>query len=221
MYEPDIAPLHCLVKWSTMQLNALAGIFVGGKGTRLGGIPKGLLKSPRGPGTLVENLAHKLETLGFDRIVLVGQHAAYDRLTLPQLADSHAGVGPKAGLLALVRHAVSLNRKFVFAFACDMPHINSALIRQLCTHAPEAVALVGRREMREPLCARYLAAAIESTLMRQLAKHQLSLMSLLDELGTGCVELPANADSAHALVDWDEPSDLPSTVEELLEYQKQ
>ena len=194
------------------RFNGVAGIFIGGSGSRLGGIPKGLLPSPCVELTLVEDIARKLDIAGVDHTVLVGEHRAYDNVQMPKIQDAADGQGPVAGLLALARYAIDLNRRFVLAVACDMPYLSIALLRLLCTHDLEAIALVPKRELREPLCARYQARAVEDQLVRNFREGKLSLMSLLNELGTQCTDFAPDAEMSNALTDWDEPDDLPASI---------
>ena len=81
----------------------LVGIFVGGKGRRMGGVAKGLLTAPGGTATLVARLARVVrEAFGEVDLVLVGSADAYAAQGLPSLADDPPGVGPIGGLSALL-----------------------------------------------------------------------------------------------------------------------
>ncbi|HEY5241286.1 MAG TPA: NTP transferase domain-containing protein, partial [Polyangiaceae bacterium] len=102
---------------------AVAGVFVGGAGVRMGGLAKGLLRGPDGS-SLVERWAGMLRELGIP-IVLVGEGAAYEGLGLPMLKDEPPGVGPLGGLVALLRHA---GTRRALAFACDMPFVSRGLV---------------------------------------------------------------------------------------------
>ena len=57
---------------------ALAGIFVGGAGERMGGVAKGLMRTPDGT-TVVERLRTILSKAGVD-VVLVGEREEYEGL---------------------------------------------------------------------------------------------------------------------------------------------
>ena len=94
----------------------LAGIFVGGRSTRMGGRPKGLLRVPSGE-TLVERWSSIFAALSIPA-VLVGQNPAYARLGMEQLEDAAPNIGPLGGLLALLERAKS---GFAIAVACDSP----------------------------------------------------------------------------------------------------
>ena len=61
---------------------AIAGVFVGGAGTRMGGVPKGLLRAPDGP-AIVERSRSALAAAGVTEVVLVGQA----RVGMPPVVD--------------------------------------------------------------------------------------------------------------------------------------
>ena len=73
----------------------IIGIFVGGRGSRMGGVAKGLLKAPSSEATLVERLRMELESALPDaEVVLVGAAEAYADLGLDAISDEPAGLGP-------------------------------------------------------------------------------------------------------------------------------
>ncbi|HSO38965.1 MAG TPA: NTP transferase domain-containing protein, partial [Labilithrix sp.] len=117
------------------QASNLAGIFVGGASTRMGGRPKGLLRVSSGE-TLVERWKKLFDDLAIP-CVLVGDGArdAYRDAGLEILADERAGdaLGPLGGLLALLGRA---REGAVIAVACDMPFVSPELVRRLASAAP-------------------------------------------------------------------------------------
>src|SRR5262249_45828627 len=120
----------------------LCGIFVGGAGSRMGGVPKGLLPSgPQGP-NLVERLSAQLRAaLNSPELVLVGARPEYDALGLEVIADTITGIGPLGGLEALLTSAQQRNLSHVLALACDMPYVNAPLLTRLVNEHPDATAL--------------------------------------------------------------------------------
>ncbi len=190
----------------------LAGIFIGGQSRRMLGTPKGLLQPPGGEQNLVERLVDNLVAAGLPDIVLVGDNAAYRRLAIPMVSDSPKGQGPMAGLMSLAEQAAKSQFEFVLAVACDMPGVDTALLRQLLRELPSADALVPRREHWEPLCARYRVHAVLPFLQRLLEQGQYRMTTLLELLGAACVPLSIEPAKAKALEDWDAPSDLPAGV---------
>jgi molybdenum cofactor guanylyltransferase len=176
---------------------ALAGIFIGGESSRLGGHPKGLLTSPSGP-TIVERWCELFRELAIP-CVLVGSQHAYDRVPLESLPDEPHGTGPLGGLVALLARAASGP---VIAVACDMPYVERRLLERLATHAPSANIVAPKRGPRwEPLFARYDAAAVLPLARARVAGANRSLQGLLDQ--AGAVPLPLEAEEWQELRDWD------------------
>ena len=182
----------------------VVGLFVGGRASRMGGAPKGLLPTASGV-PIIERSAQLAESLGAS-VVLVGAHAAYaawsEARGVRTLADAGSQLGPLGGLLALLRST----RGHVIALACDMPHVSHELLRRLI-EAPPAPIVAPRREGRwEPLFARYDAAQVEPLASAHAASRRTALWQLLD--AAGAVELPLAADEHAQLDDWDAPGDV-------------
>ena len=188
-----------------MHASLVAGIFVGGGSTRMGGQPKGLLRAPSGE-TLVERWKSVFAELAVP-CVLVGERAkdAYAPAGLEVLADEHAAddLGPLGGLLALLGHA---GDAAAIVVACDMPFVSVELVRRLAHARTAAPAIAARREGRwEPFFARYDAKVVLPTALAHARAHRGSLQALLDAVGA---EELAMSDAEHAeLRDWDTPED--------------
>lgn len=180
----------------------LAGVFVGGRGARMGGRPKGLLSTPDGV-TLVERLRALLMETGAE-VVLVGASDAYASLRLETIADEPRGVGPLGGLAGLLRRARGAP---TLALACDLPYVSAGLLARLVSAAPAPVVAPKRDGRWEPLCARYDPAQVQPVVERMLAARRHALQAVLDE--AGAVALPLSADEALELRDWDVPEDVP------------
>ena len=180
---------------------ALAGIFVGGAGKRMGGVAKGLLRTEDGT-TIVERLRGMLEQLGL-RVVLVGAGAAYAGLGLEVVADEPSGIGPLGGLSALLRCA---DDAWVIALACDMPFVTGEIVERLLAASNDAPIVAPRRDGRwEPLCARYDPARVIAHALALARTRDHSLQRLLRD--SGAVELPLGPQEADLLRDWDTPED--------------
>lgn len=183
-------------------LIALAGIFVGGNGTRMGGVAKGLLPTAGGK-TIIERWQVILDELGVG-IVLVGTHDAYRALGIEVIADQPPGIGPLGGLIALLRRAGATP---ALALACDMPFVSVALIRRLLTASPNAPVVAPRRAGRwEPLCARYDGPRVleHAVSLSEGSRH--SLQRLLDDVGA--MDLPLAQQQFDEMCDWDTPEDI-------------
>lgn len=188
-----------------MHASLVAGIFVGGSSSRMGGRPKGLLRAPSGE-TLVERWKGLFATLGIP-CVLVGERAkeAYAAAGLDVLADERSAedLGPLGGLLALLGHA---GDRAAIAVACDMPFVSLELLRRLAETRSPAPALAARRDERwEPFFARYDAKAVLPTARAHADARRGSLQALLDAVHAE--ELPMSAAEHAELRDWDTPED--------------
>jgi molybdopterin-guanine dinucleotide biosynthesis protein A len=176
----------------------------------MGGVAKGLLKSPDSDATLLERLlAQSRQAESGAELVLVGEADAYAAFGLPMLRDSPAGMGPLGGLLALLEYAESRGADFALALACDLPYLSSALLSRLAAEVPDAVALVTRQAgVRNPLVARYTVAAALPAARQVLLAGRRSLQAVLDELGAGVLTLPLDSAEEQSLWDWDTPDDM-------------
>lgn len=202
--------MDALRSTARMQPSRVAGIFVGGGSTRMGGVPKGLLRVASGE-TIVERWRRIFEELTIP-CVLVGERAkeAYEGVGLDVLADDPAArdLGPLGGVLSLLAHAG--DRK-VIAVACDMPFVSRDLVQRLCSAAPGAAAVAARREGRwEPFFARYDARTVLPIAIAHARERRSSLQALLD--AARAEELLLTGSEHAELRDWDTPADTgPST----------
>ncbi len=188
----------------------VVGIFVGGRGSRMGGVAKGLLKAPDSEATLIERLRNELaRALPDADVVLVGAADAYGGLGLSAVNDEPPGVGPIGGLIGLLAHAERRGAEHALALACDLPRIGSDLLRRLASEANGAGALVtAQGEIRNPLIARYTVARALLAAREALGADQRSLQSVLNRLGDDVVRLRLTATEAMTLDDWDTPDDM-------------
>lgn len=186
----------------------LVGLFVGGRGTRMGGADKGNLRLSSG-----ERLVERLEVearaaLPGAPLVLVGEAAPYADLGLPALADSPAGVGPLGGLRALLVEARACGRPSALVLACDLPYVTRQLMARLSWEAPSAAFLAPREgRLWHTLTARYAVSCLPA-LDAALEAGDLALQRLVARLGSSAVELPVTPSELLELRDWDKPEDL-------------
>jgi hypothetical protein len=87
----------------------------------------------------------------FDRgvveVVLVDAHAAYASMRQPRIDDAPPGIGPTAGVLALLAHATRSGVSYAIAIACDIPSS-----RRPCSYACALPALLFRGNHRRASC---------------------------------------------------------------------
>ena len=188
----------------------VVGLFVGGKSSRFGGLPKGNLRHPSGVRLIERLLSVVREALPGANVVLVGENEAYADLGIPCLTDAPSGIGPLGGLRALLQHAEARGFVSALVLACDLPHVTPELVRRLSTEEPEALALAPReRELWHALTARYASTArIAVDLAVDAGEH--SLQRLFARFGDGARELAVNDAELRALTDWDSPEDMAS-----------
>ncbi len=179
---------------------AVAGIFVGGRGARMGGRAKGLLAGPDGR-PLASRLCEVAAPLA--EVVLVGEASAYAALGVPSIADQPVGIGPLGGLIALLAYA---SDRTVLTLACDMPWVSRGLLRCLLRAASGASIVAPRLQgVWEPLCARYDPSRTLPLAMEHAARGVTSLQRLLEAAQSA--PLPESAYDAAELRDWDTPED--------------
>lgn len=180
----------------------IGGIFVGGRGRRMGGVAKGLLVAPEG-GTIVARTQILLEGAGAT-CVLVGDHPAYASLDLRVIADDPGAEGPLGGLLALLAWAEARGSNVAIALACDMPFVDAALVRRL-VDAPAAPVVAPRHDgIWEPLFARW-SVDVLPRVRTFAASGDRKLQRLLDAVGARPLAL--SDDELLRLRDWDRPEE--------------
>lgn len=190
----------------------LIGIFVGGKGRRMGGVPKGnLLHEGR---SILQRTLDACDAIvspsgaGRSGICLVGDSSAYRAPGTLRLADEPPGMGPMGGLRALLLEALRRD-SVALALANDMPFLDSALLERLCFSLPGAQALAPFDAGRwQPLFARYAPATVLPVLDAALSRLDTSLQVLFDGLGDQAQVFELSALEQETLRDWDRPSDV-------------
>ncbi|MEI9952359.1 MAG: NTP transferase domain-containing protein [Pseudomonadota bacterium] len=185
------------------------GIFVGGKGTRMGGVAKGLLRVPDGSETLVERLVRQCARAAPESaLFLVGQSTPYAALSMPQLADAPAGVGPIGGLRALLLRACADQSELALALACDLPFLDDGVVSSLLLPLSGSARVPFVEGRLQPLAAAYAPAATLSAVDHSLALGKHALMHVLEQLGSELERVEFDAERARALRDWDTPEDV-------------
>jgi molybdopterin-guanine dinucleotide biosynthesis protein A len=188
----------------------LVGIFVGGRGSRMGGVAKGLLKAPDSEATLVERLLGELASAApHAEVVLVGDAARYAAYGTRTVDDSPRGIGPLGGLLGLLLEAERSQASTVLALACDLPRLDAALLTRLLDEGVTASSLVVEQNgVRNPLVARYRVSAALPAAREVMQTGKRSLQAVLDQLADGVQTLQVSAAEAAKLDDWDSPEDM-------------
>ncbi len=188
----------------------VVGLFVGGRGSRMGNMPKGNLRAPDSELSLVERLVSEVRAAVPEaELVLVGNADAYAALGLAVVDDSPANVGPLGGLAGLLKHAEGRGARWALALACDLPRLDRALIGRLAQESAEAsVVVVEQQAVRNPLIARYAVSQTARAVARALTEGKRSMQAVLDLLEPGLASLTLSADEQQRLEDWDTPEDV-------------
>jgi len=190
-------------------VSVIVGIFVGGSGSRLGGVAKGLLRAPASSESLLARLLGVCGgALPGSTPVLVGRSAAYVDFGLRALDDDPAGIGPLGGFRALLKHAERERAERVLALACDLPFLDARTLSQLNLPLKRAARVPFTDGKWQPLAAAYAPRATLTAVEKTIARGERALMRVLDELGPELEKLEGDAAFAHALSDWDAPEDI-------------
>lgn len=187
----------------------LVGLFVGGRGSRLGGVAKGNLQNADGERVITGLIGACREALGDAELCLVGSVGEYSDLGLPALADAPGGVGPIGGLRALLLAAETRASPSVIALACDLPFVSAALLRRLAHEEPDAAFLSPRDgEFWQPLIARYDTKTALAVVDAALVAGERALKSVPARLGPRARALAIDERERLELRDCDSPQDL-------------
>jgi molybdopterin-guanine dinucleotide biosynthesis protein A len=187
------------------------GIFVGGRGTRMGNVAKGFLSIEGEP--IVVRTARLARAVGFE-VVLVGDATPYAALGIPALADDPAGIGPLGGLHALLG-ASSVPARDAIVVACDMPYVRAEDLAELARFAPDADVVAARRAPDAPweaLFSRWSARSrkvVEAAIAAGVRSFQRVLAGEAGPLDVRRIDIPLRT-----LRDWDEPADLQTDADD-------
>jgi molybdopterin-guanine dinucleotide biosynthesis protein A len=190
------------------------GIFVGGKGSRMGGVAKANLIH-EGRTILARTIdccaGAWRELFGASAspcIYLVGESSAYRVSGVQRIADEPSGVGPIGGLRAFSKALPRGSAGLVIAG--DLPFLTAQLIARLASEAPGAAVLAPREPdgRWQPLFARYLPEQLLPALDAALASGETSLQRVLARVGARVQAFALSNAERELLRDWDRPCDV-------------
>jgi molybdopterin-guanine dinucleotide biosynthesis protein A len=135
----------------------VTGVLVaGGRATRLGGLPKGLLAVGGEP--LAARSLRLFRQLFGAALVVANDPAPYAALGAPVVPDLVPGKGAPGGVHAALAAA---GTRWIFAAACDMPFLSAEAVALLASRREGAAAVVPRWAGRlEPLHALWSRACL-------------------------------------------------------------
>lgn len=134
-------------------LNFSLAVLAGGRGRRLGGVPKGLLIMPDG-----QTVTDRLLSLGPHwSFIIANEPQGYERFQVPVVGDMVTGRGAPGGVVTALAFSPT---PWVLVAACDMPWLNACLVAALTAAWSEDVdAVCFSRDARlEPLFGLYRSA---------------------------------------------------------------
>lgn len=165
--------------------HVIAAILSGGKATRFGGQPKGLLRI-RGR----RIIDHQLEQLRsvFERVVIITNDPdPWASLGVPLVPDRQPGAGPLAGIEAALL-SLTVGEDAAVCLGGDMPFIRTAVLRLLVETAPRASVVAPWVAGRpEPLCARYGRTCL-AAIGARLAQGQMKTSAFLEATATQWID---------------------------------
>lgn len=135
-----------------MHEDIFAGVLVGGRGQRLGGVDKARLLW--GGMTLVERCVGALSPNVCQVILAARKEQSFAELKCPVVEDNSQYAGPLAGLEALLRKPVA---PWCFLVAVDLPYVGGHLLESLAPARQEGILAVVPRSSHglEPCAALY------------------------------------------------------------------
>ena len=168
---------------SSKGIEGCTGVLVaGGRASRLGGVPKGLVRLGGEP-----IAARTLCLFGelFQASLVVANVPEYRDLGVPVIPDRILGKGAPAGLHAAL-HAV--HTEWIFAAACDMPFLEPLPIQLLASRRGGAEAVLVRHGGRlHPLHAFWSRSCLPA-LERLISEGNPSLVDLAQAVRTRILE---------------------------------
>lgn len=147
-------------------------IQAGGQSRRMGQ-DKGLVPLNNVP--LIEHVISNLTGLADETIITTNHPENYQYLNLPLASDKYPGAGALNGLQTALEAA---HGEHVFVIACDMPFVNSDLVRYIFSNANKADVVIPHFEDKfQPLHALYHRNNCLPAIKQVLSKNQKRMIS--------------------------------------------
>ena len=179
-------------------MRAAGFVLVGGKSARMGQDKALLLWHSR---HLVEKVAATVAAVT-GTVTLVGQPERYRNLKIPCLPDGRHGLGPLAGIEAVLETGQG---EWNLIIGCDMPGISIAVLRCLLDKAGQTSALcVAAQDITgqiHPLCAVYHRRCLPAV-KQSLDTGRLKLMNVLEDLQAEHILVQTKLENINTPEDW-------------------
>lgn len=162
--------------------NTEAFVAAGGRSSRMGGFPKGLLKL--GEDTFCDRILYALQP--FDKVRISANREEYSAFGLSVIPDSYEEIGPLSAIYSALSTAGS---EFVFLCPCDMPLLDEeALLAPLQPEHFQKDAVIYKNDHSPiPILGFYRRSVLDMVLARIQAEDY-RLMHLLNSLDYAVIE---------------------------------
>ena len=161
----------------------IGAIMAGGMNTRYGAL-KALEKV--GGRRIIDRALHALQEVTPAVIMIANDPAAYVGVNLRTRPDLVPALGALGGIQSALAWARQLGAQGILAVACDLPFLNSDLLRAILAAAQSTGADVvapesGGRRGIEPLCAYYGISCLPA-IERSIERNDLRMIGFHDEV---------------------------------------
>ncbi len=166
------------------KIDGVTGVILAGGSSSRMGCNKALLELNGKP--FIEAVYQILASMFREVIIVTSNPDEYSSIPCRKVADIFPGVGSIAGLHAGLFNSAT---ERIFVVACDMPSLNTELIRRLCAEAGDwdAVVPANSKGYLEPLHALYSRSCIDQ--VQDFLEHgDKSILLLLDKIRVRKVE---------------------------------
>lgn len=162
------------------RIEGVTGVILAGGTSRRMGSNKALL--PLGEKPLIEGVYRTMAPLFREVLIVTNTPEEYAFIPCRKVADIFPGAGSIAGL-----HSGLVNSRTdrVFVVACDMPSLNTELVRRLCAMGGEWDAVVATNDAGylEPLHALYSRSCLKE-IQKALENGDKSILNLFERIRT-------------------------------------
>ncbi|MFC2097498.1 molybdenum cofactor guanylyltransferase [Bacteroidota bacterium] len=184
-------------------------ILAGGKNTRMGGKEKALLKV--NGKEIITSILEKYENL-FEEILIVTNETTkynYQNKKIRVVSDKIKNTGPIGGIHSALSYST---KEAVFVVACDMPFINTEMIRKVIDYYKKnnfdaVVPKTGNN--LEPMFSIYNKSSLKS-LNSFISTNNFYIRKFLDKIKVGYLEIQENEFSKKNFTNINTPEDLES-----------
>ena len=139
--------------------------------------------------SLIERVVGRLSQVSSETIVVVAEESRAEALNLPPWVRTAADIYPGSGSLGGIFTGLSAAKgDYGIVVACDMPFLNTELLRFMADIAADFDAVVPRVEGRpEPLHAIYSKSCLEP-IEHRLKRNDLKIALFFDEIRVAYIE---------------------------------